>query len=229
MIEQLFTALYMALTQSFWLALLAAFAWGILSILLSPCHLSSIPLVIGFIMNQEKSKNGAFTLSTIFSVGILFSIAAIGLITAGLGRIMGDVGQYGNIVVAIIFFVVGLYMMDVIPLNWSFGASQTKLKGFYAALVLGLVFGLALGPCTFAFLAPILGIVFSQAQSNFVASILILLAFALGHCGVIIFFGTVAERVQNYLNWTNDSKGFIWLKRICGFLVILGGIYLLFK
>lgn len=229
MIEQVFTTLYMALTQSVWLALLAAFVWGILSILLSPCHLSSIPLVIGFIMNQKRSKNGAFVLSTIFAIGILVSIIAIGLITAGLGRIMGDVGQYGNIVFAIIFFIVGLYMMDVIPLNWSFGTSQTKLQGISAALVLGLIFGLALGPCTFAFLAPILGIVFSKAETNFVASILILLSFAIGHCSVIIFFGTVAERVQNYLNWTNDSNGFIWLKRTCGFLVILGGIYLLFK
>lgn len=230
MIEQLFTTLYTAMTQSLWLALVASFVWGVLSILLSPCHLSSIPLVIGFILQQEQRSNSrAFVLSTIFSFGILLSVAAIGLITAALGRLMGDVGQYGNIIVAIIFFVVGLYLMDVIHLNWSFGATHTRRKGASAALVLGLIFGLALGPCTFAFLAPVLGIVFSRAQSNFIISLLFLLAFAVGHCGLIIFFGTVAQRVQNYLNWTNQNRGFIWLKRICGLLVILSGIYLILK
>jgi cytochrome c-type biogenesis protein len=230
MIERLFTTLYIGLTQSLWLAVLASFVWGLLSILLSPCHLSSIPLVIGFIIKQDnKSNSRAFVLSSIFSFGILLSIALIGILTVSLGRLMGDVGQYGNFIVAVIFFVVGLYLMDVAHFNWSFGAANTKYKGISAALVLGFIFGLALGPCTFAFIAPILSIVFWSAQSDIVNSIFILLAFALGHCGIIMFFGTVAKRAQNYLNWTNDNKSFIWMKRICGFLVIMGGIYLIIK
>ena len=56
MIEGLFVALSKALTESFWIAVIGSFAWGILSIILSPCHLSSIPLVIGFITSQEKKS-----------------------------------------------------------------------------------------------------------------------------------------------------------------------------
>ena len=57
--ESLFTALTEALYRSFALALLASFAWGILSILLSPCHLSSIPLIIGFLTAQDEKKRRA--------------------------------------------------------------------------------------------------------------------------------------------------------------------------
>ncbi len=97
MIEHLFSSLYSAMTQSFGLALFAALVWGVLGILLSPCHLSSIPLVIGFIMQQDKKTTGrAFMLALTFSAGILVSIAAIGIITASMGRLMGDLGKIGK-------------------------------------------------------------------------------------------------------------------------------------
>ena len=65
-------------------ALAASFAWGVLSIVLSPCHLSSIPLIIGFISGQgaEITARRAFTLSALFSAGILITIGAIGAVTA---------------------------------------------------------------------------------------------------------------------------------------------------
>ena len=42
------------------------------------------------------------------------TIAAIGAITAAAGRMMGDVGRYGNYFVAAIFFLVGLYLLEAV-------------------------------------------------------------------------------------------------------------------
>jgi cytochrome c-type biogenesis protein len=208
---------------------LASFVWGILSIILSPCHLSSIPLVVGYISSQGKiSIARTFNISLVFSVGILITIAAIGVITASLGRLMGDVGSIGNYLVAGIFFLVGLYLLDVIKLDWNAaGLRKTKSKGLLAALVLGLLFGIALGPCTFAYMAPVLGIVFQTAQTDYFSAIILLAAFGIGHCSVIVGAGTLAGKVQKYLNWSEGSKAILWIKRICGVLVILGGIYLI--
>ena len=230
MIESLFTALYEAMTGSVWLALLASFGWGVLSILLSPCHLSSIPLVVGYISSQGKISIGrTFNISIIFSVGILITIALIGVVTAFLGRLMGDVGVYGNYFVAAIFFLVGLYLLDIIKINWnSVGVRQTKSKGLLAALILGLLFGIALGPCTFAYMAPVLGVVFQTAQTNYFLAGLFLLAFGGGHCAVIVGAGTLTGKVQKYLNWSENSNVVLWIKRICGIMVILGGIYLVY-
>ena len=230
MFEGIFNSLYEAMNGAIWLAVLASFAWGILSILLSPCHLSSIPLVVGFISSQGKiSLRRTFNISLIFSVGILITIALIGIITASLGRLMGDIGGVGNYLVAGIFFLVGLYLLDIIKIDWnSAGLRKTKSKGLLAALILGLLFGLALGPCTFAYMAPVLGVVFQTAQTNYFLAVTFLFAFGVGHCSVIVGAGTLTGKVQKYLNWSEGSKTILWIKRVCGALVILGGIYLIF-
>ncbi len=231
MIDTIFTSLYDAMTGAMWIALLASFGWGVLSILLSPCHLSSIPLIVGFISAQGKISMGrTFSISLIFSIGILITIALIGIITASLGRLMGDVGSIGNYLVAGIFFIVGLYLLDIIKLDWNTSVlKKTKSKGLFAALFLGLLFGIALGPCTFAYMAPVLGVVFQTAQTNFVLALTFLLAFGIGHCAVIVGAGTLTGKVQKYLNWGENSKTILWVKRICGVLVILGGVYLIYN
>jgi len=228
--EKLFITLTHAVEGTAAIALAAALIWGILSILLSPCHLASIPLIVGFIGQQGKmSAKRAFIISTLFAIGILITIGAIGAVTAGLGRMMGNVSQYGNYFVAVIFFLVGLILLDVIPMPFS-GPSRIgmKRKGLLAAFILGLVFGIALGPCTFAFMAPMLGVTFKVASTNLAYGIVLLVVYGVGHCSVIIFAGTCTELVQRYMNWNEKSKGTIILKKICGILVLLGGLYLIF-
>jgi len=231
-IETIFNALSQALYGTPVIALLTALAWGILSILLSPCHLSSIPLIIGFINGQGNvTTRRAFWLSLLFSTGILITIGLIGVITGLLGRMLGDVGRFGNYLVAVIFFLVGLYLLDVIPLHF-FSApdpSRVKKRGLLAAFILGLIFGIALGPCAFAYMAPILAIVLSTAGTKLLFSILLLIFYGVGHCSVIVLAGTFTEALQRYLHWSAESKGARRLKKICGVLVILGGIYLIFS
>lgn len=230
MLEQLFTALTHAVEGTPAIALAAAFVWGILSILLSPCHLATIPLIVGFINGQGRiSTRRAFAISALFAVGILITIAAIGVITAAAGRMMGDVGRYGNYFVAVILFAVGLHLLGVIPMPWS-GPAQVgmKRKGMPAAFILGLVYGIALGPCTFAYMALILGVAFKLASSSMGYGVLLLAMYGIGHCSVIVVAGTSTEIVQRWLNWNEKSKGALILKQVCGVLVLLGGLYLIY-
>ncbi len=231
MILTLFTWLSNALFGNPALALSASFLWGILSIILSPCHLASIPLIVGFIDDQGKIKTKrAFLLSLLFALGILMTIVLIGIMTSAMGRMAGDIGKWGNYFVAGIFFIVGLYLLGIIPLSFS-GPGQVgmKRKGLLASFILGLVFGIALGPCTFAYMAPVLGVTFSLAKTNLIFAITLLLMYGIGHCTVIVLAGTFTEVVQHYLNWNESSKGAVILKKICGVLVILGGVYLIFS
>ena len=119
MLEQILTSLSNGLDQSLGWALSAAFAWGVASIVFIPCHLASVPLIVGFITTQEDASTGrAFRLSFVFALGVLASIALIGIVTASLGRMFGDLGAIGNVAVAVVFFVFGLYLMDLLPLHW---------------------------------------------------------------------------------------------------------------
>lgn len=231
MLSEIFAALSQALAGSFGIALLAALAWGVLSILLSPCHLSSIPLIIGYInMQGQVSAKRSFNLSAIFALGVLITIALIGIITAALGRLLGDVGTIGNLLVAGVFLVIGLYLMDVLRFSWEAGPKiRTRLKGVAGAMVLGLLFGAGLGPCTFAYMAPVLGTVFHLSQTSIIQANSLLLAFGLGHVAVIVGAGSFGNWVQRYLNWTDNSRALVIVKRVCGALVLAGGIYLIAK
>ena len=230
MLDSLFTWLTTALNEQFGIALVAAMGWGVASILLSPCHLSSIPLVIGYISSQgQLGVKRSYSLSLVFALGILITIGLIGAITASAGRMMGDVGVWGNIIVAGVFFVVGLYLMDIINLSWGGIVPQTPFaRGWRGALALGLIFGIGLGPCTFAYMAPVLGVVFSISSTDPMRAFSLIAAFGGGHCAVIAVAGGAAGTVQKYLNWTEQSKGTRYLKRGTGALVFLAGIYYLY-
>lgn len=229
MIEQLLTSLSHAVTGAPLIALGAAAGWGVLSIILSPCHLASIPLIVGFIDGQEQmNTRRAFVISNLFAIGILLSIALVGLLTSLAGRMLGDLGSLANGLVAGIFFMFGLHLLGLIPMPWS-GPKQVGIqrKGLLAAFFLGAIFGIALGPCTFAFMGPVLGVAFAEASSSILYSSLLLLAYGLGHCSVIVFAGTFTEKIQYYLDWNERSKGTLWVKRVCGLLVIAGGAWLI--
>lgn len=228
--EQLWIALTKAVEGTSFIALCASFAWGICSVVLSPCHLSSIPLIVGFISEQGKvTKRRAFGISFLFGLGILLSIALLGVVTASMGRLMGDVGRYGNYVVSAVFFLVGLHLADVItiPIPGIRGVGM-KRRGLLASFILGLVFGIALGPCTFAYMAPILAVSFKAAATNLIYGTTLLAVYGIGHCSVVVAAGASTESVQRYLNWNEKSHGALIVKRICGVLVLAGGVYLIY-
>lgn len=228
--ETLFSSLTDAMSGAPGVALAAAFAWGVLSIVLSPCHLASIPLIVGFLQGGGAvSPRRAAGLSTLFAVGILGSIALIGALTAAAGRMLGDLGPWGNYAVAAVFFVFGLHLLGWLPLpeGWMPKPGQPR-RGAWGALIFGLIFGVALGPCTFGFMAPVLGVTFSLASSRPLFAAGVLALFGLGHCVVIGLAGFSSSWVQRWLAWQESTPGALGLRRLCGVLVCLAGGYLLF-
>jgi cytochrome c-type biogenesis protein len=231
MIENIFNVLTDLLYENSLFALSSSFLWGILSIILSPCHLTTIPLIIAYISKKSNlSVSKSMLISTIFAIGILASIAVIGGITLLLGRIMGDISEYGNYIIALVFFFFGLYLLDVFRIPWSgLKPKENSYQGWFSSFLMGFIFGIGLGPCTFGFMAPVLGVVFEVSASDPALAGGLITAFAIGHCFVIALAGSFIKVVQKYLHWTESSKATTIIRRICGALVILGGLYLLLK
>ena len=232
MIQGLLESLNQALAGAPLWALAAAMLWGVASMALSPCHLAGIPLLVGFIHGQGRaSGRRALALASLFALGVLITIALIGVVTAALGRIAGDLGPWGYYLVAGVFLLVGLQLLDVLPAPWSApcptGGALLTRKGLSAALGLGLVFGIALGPCTFAYMAPVLGLAFCRAADSPLFAAALLLAYGVGHCAVIVAAGAATAWVQRYLDWSGRGQGVARLRRACGLLVIGGGLYLI--
>jgi len=230
MIAELFDGLNQSLSSGGALAaLLAAGVWGVLSILLSPCHLAGIPLIVAYVNDGKKvSHRHAIALANAFAVGILVTLALIGALTVALGRMAGDLGSAPYYIVAVIFLLVGLHLMDVLPLPFH-GITPPALrkKGIGPAFLLGLVFGIALGPCSFAYMAPVLGMVFQCAATSPWLAFGLLLAFGIGHYGVIAVAGAAGGWVQRYLNWNEEHPMVKCFRQGCGVLLILGGLWTL--
>ena len=208
------------------LAALGCFIWGLVSVLLSPCHLASIPLIIAYVGGQEKAvqprQAGGYAL--VFSTGLFITIAVIGVVCALLGRMMGDVGIWFQVLVGIILVWVALGMLGVesCSMNGSL-LYRLNVRGVVGAFILGLAYGVLSGSCTFGFIAPILAIVTVQAKV-FTGVVLILL-FALGHCLPIVIAGSSTALVRRILENSAWQSTGAWFRKGAGVVIVLLGIY----
>ena len=224
----LLAALTRALEGQPVVALLGAFMWGMASILLSPCHLAGVPLIVAYTGgNALLSSRRAAGLSTVFALGILVTVAIIGGLSVMAGRMLGALGGVTNYLVAALLFVVGLDLIGASPFRWSgLPRPETTRRGVAGAFLFGLAFGTALGPCTFAFLGPVLGLTMQTARTRPMFAMVLMLAYAAGHCGVLALAGTSGPLLARYLAWS--GRGVSLFRRVCGVLVLGGGLYLVY-
>jgi cytochrome c-type biogenesis protein len=208
------------------LAALGCFLWGMVSVLFSPCHLASIPLIVGYVAGQDKLVEGrqAALYAGLFTFGLFLTIAAIGVICALLGRMLGDVGPYWTIVVGLILLWVAMDMLGVS--KCSMGGNlmgRFKLRGMGGAFVLGLAYGILSGSCTFGFIAPILAII--TVQEKIMTGIMLIVLFGLGHCIPIVIAGSSTALVRRLMANASWQRGGTAFRRLAGILIGLMGIY----
>ena len=211
-----------------WAAGAGAFLWGLVSVLFSPCHLASIPLIVGYVAGQGRLVAGgaAVRYAAAFSLGLFLSIAAVGAACSILGRLLGDVGPVFPVVVGAILIVVSLDMLGALPVR-SGGCgllSRLRLRGVFGALVLGLAYGVLSGACTFGFLAPILAVV--SVQGRVVQGTVLTALFALGHCLPILLAGSFAGVAGRYLESAALGRASRLVRR--GAAAVVGGMGLYF-
>ncbi len=208
------------------LAALGCFVWGVISVVFSPCHLASIPLIVAYVGGQQQHLNpkqaGWYSLA--FSVGLFITIALIGIVCALLGRMLGDVGDYWQILVGLVLIWVALGMLGVEKFSMS-GSLLYRLnfRGLIGAFILGLAYGILSGSCTFGFIAPILAII--TVQERVATGILFIILFAIGHCLPILVAGSSAAAVKNILENSRWQQAGNWFRKVAGVVICCLGVY----
>jgi cytochrome c-type biogenesis protein len=227
-VTDLLTHLTRALHATPGIAVMAAFLWGVASILLSPCHLAGVPLIVAYTgRSSSLSSRRAAGLSAVMALGILVTVASVGALSVMAGRIAGAFGGVTNYLVAALLFAVGLDLLGAWPFRWSgIPRPDATRRGVLGAFVFGLAFGTALGPCTFAFLAPVIGLSVQIAGTRPGLAMLLTLAYAGGHCLVLALAGASGPWLAAYIAWGERGAGV--LRRACGVLVLVGGLYLVY-
>jgi cytochrome c-type biogenesis protein len=208
------------------LAALGCFLWGVVSVLFSPCHLASIPLIVGYVAGQDRMVEGrqAALYAGLFTFGLFLTIALIGVICALLGRMLGDVGPYWTIIVGLILVWVALDMLGVAKCSMTGNMmGRFKLRGMGGAFVLGLAYGVLSGSCTFGFIAPILAVI--TVQEKIATGILLIILFGLGHCIPIVIAGSSTAMVRRLMANASWQRGGTAFRRLAGILIGLMGLY----
>jgi len=226
MLDQLFLTINTWMVGSLVAAALGCFLWGMVSVLFSPCHLASIPLIVGYVAGQGRIIRGreAAKYALAFTTGLFLTIAAIGLLCSVLGRMLGDIGPYWTILVGAVLLWVSLDMLGVAKCSVSGGLlGKLNVKGIGGALLLGLAYGVLSGSCTFGFIAPILAII--TIQEKILTGVVFIVLFAVGHCLPIVVAGSSTALVQRWLENGAMRHGGVWFRKCAGGMIALLGIY----
>jgi len=214
------------ITGATWLAALGCFLWGMVSVLFSPCHLASIPLIVAYVAGQEQAMKPrqAAHYAVLFTVGLFIPIAGIGVICALLARMLGDVGNYWQILVGLVLVWVALGMLGVEKCSLSGSRlHRMNVRGLHGAFLLGLAYGVLSGSCTFGFIAPILAII--TIQQKVVTGVMMILLFAMGHCLPIVIAGSSTAAVRRLTESSAWVGSGAWFRKGAGVVIGLLGIY----
>ncbi len=226
MLDQFLLTINMWMADTFALAVLGCFLWGIVSVLFSPCHLASIPLMVGYVAGQGHVVQGkdAAGYACVFSLGLFLSIAIVGIICSLLGRMLGDISPLWSLPIGALLVWLGLDLMGIakcrIPGKTLNGFT---MRGYSGAFILGSSYGILSGACTFGFIAPILAII--TVQQRILEGISLVLLFALGHCLPIVLAGSSVAISQRLVEAKGMRLAIAWGRKLAGMLVACIGLY----
>ena len=224
--EPLFLTVTEWISRGTTLAAAGCFLWGMISVLFSPCHLASIPLIIAYVGGQERAiyPKQAAAYAGAFTVGLFITIALVGIICALLGYMLGDVGPYWQVLIGGVLVWVAFGMLGVEKCRMSGSLLyRLNLRGLLGAFGLGLGYGVLSGTCTFGFIAPILAII--TVQQKFTTGVLFILLFALGHCLPIMAAGSSTAAVRKVLENSAWQGAGLWFRKGAGVMICLLGAY----
>jgi cytochrome c-type biogenesis protein len=192
---------------------------------LTPCMLSMLPLTIAYIGGYEdKGKLASFVQSSYFALGLATTLAILGVFAALLGKVYGQIGIGLPIIVSSIAIIMGLNLLEIIPLkfpnwdttNWIKDNFPNSLKSY----LLGLTFGLIASPCSTPVLITLLAYIASS--KNILVGAIFLICYAIGYVFPLILAGTFTGTLKSLLNLRIITQ---WINPLSGAVLLIFGIF----
>jgi cytochrome c-type biogenesis protein len=213
--------------SSIYILFLASFLGGLISSI-SPCSLSMLPLIIGYIGGYSDAKPMRTLLQMIiFVIGSGLVFAIIGGICAFTGKMF--VGNpYFALIVASVVMIMGLKILGVIDFDLPViikEIPQNKVNNdFLYPLILGAVFALIGTPCSTPILASIMA--FASMSAKISQAVVMLFLFSIGQGLILVIAGFLTSKLKANENFYKVSEA---IMKVSGVLLILVALYIFYK
>jgi len=213
--------------SSIYILFLASFLGGLISSI-SPCSLSMLPLIIGYIGGYLEAKTFRTLLQMIiFVIGSGLVFAIIGGICAFTGKMF--VGNpYFALIVASVVMIMGLKILGVIDFDLPViikEIPQNKVNNdFLYPLILGAVFALIGTPCSTPILASIMA--FASMSAKISQAVVMLFLFSIGQGLILVIAGFLTSKLKANENFYKVSEA---IMKVSGVLLILVALYIFYK
>lgn len=215
--------------SSFWLAPFLAFIAGVLTSI-TPCSLSSIPLVVGYVGGTGVAKENpkrAFVLSLLFALGTAITFTVLGTVASLAGNFIGVTSRWWFLFLGILMVVLALQTWGVINIIPSTNLlSKNKLRGYAGSLAAGILAGIFSSPCATPVLIVLLSIVASKGSLAW--GITLLLLYSLGHGLLSVIAGTSVGLVQKVTASSKYGTFAVILKITMGIIILAIGLYMIY-
>jgi len=226
-INQCLEYLSAAITANIWLApLLALFAGVVTSV--TPCALTSIPLVIGYVGGTgQKSTKKAFLLSATFAAGMAATFTVLGTVASLLGRLMQGTGSWWYLILGVIMLLMALQTWEIFNfIPSTYAISKNKKRGFLGAFMAGILGGFFSSPCATPVLVVLLA--FVAKEGSLLLGILLLLLYSIGHSVLVLIAGTSVGFVQKLSRSNKYGTASKVLRIIIGTMILLISFYMFY-
>lgn len=213
---------------------ITAFILGLLTAV-SPCPLATNITAIGFIGKDIENRHRIFTNGLLYTIGRILTYTVLGFILipilregASMFAVQKAISKYGEILIAPLLIVIGIYMLDLIKLNIpkiSINGEYVKkrTKGSWGALFLGILFSLAFCPSSGIFFFGMLIPLSASEAGGYLLPVVYAIATGLP---VILVAWVLAYSVAGLGKFYNRIQVFEkWFRKIVAILFIAVGIY----
>lgn len=192
---------------------------------LTPCMLSMLPIMVGYMGGYDADNRGqAIAQSLSFALGLATTLAALGLIAGLVGKLYGQVGVGLPIVVSILAILMGLNLLEALPLPLPSGGSLDFLNRGMPLLLksylLGLTFGIVASPCSTPVLATLLGWISTTGNPTLGAALL--LAYTVGYVLPLVLAGSFTATIKRFLALRRWAS---WITPASGVLLVGFGVF----
>ncbi|MEG6585775.1 cytochrome c biogenesis CcdA family protein [Dendrosporobacter sp. 1207_IL3150] len=220
-------AISKTISSNIWLAPLLALLAGIITSF-SPCALTSIPLVIGYVggVGGQNTTN-AFRLSAVFSLGMAITYTILGIVASLIGQLMLGAGSWWFIFLGVLMLFMALQTWEIFNfIPSSYAISKNRKRGYFGAFVAGILGGFFSSPCATPVLVVLLAAV--AKEGNMIWGVSLLLVYSLGHSVLVLIAGTSVSFVHKLVSSESYGKGSKAIRLLLGTLMVIISLYMFY-